>query len=98
MGQVLIRNLDDSVVENLKRLAAERGTSLEQIARDALTDLSRTGGRAAALARMDAIRDMTAPDPGSSSADEIRAEREWLAGRHDHGSAALPSRPRRMAR
>ena len=38
MGQMLVRNLDDSVIEGLKRRASERGTSLEQFARDALTE------------------------------------------------------------
>ena len=36
MGQVLVRNLDDAVIERLKQKAAARGTSLEQVAREAL--------------------------------------------------------------
>ena len=35
MGQMLVRNLDDAVIERLKRKALERGTSLEQVAREA---------------------------------------------------------------
>jgi len=37
MAQVLIRNLDDAIVETAKRRARLNGTSLEQTMRDALT-------------------------------------------------------------
>jgi plasmid stability protein len=37
MAQVIIRNLDDGVVERLKRQAARDSTSLEQRLRDVLT-------------------------------------------------------------
>ena len=36
MGQILIRNLDDSVIDTLKRRAAAAGRSMEAEARDAL--------------------------------------------------------------
>ena len=36
MGQVLVRNLDDSVIERLKTKAALKGCSLEQEMRDVL--------------------------------------------------------------
>ncbi len=38
MGQVLIRNLDDRVIERLKTKAELKGCSLEQELRDVLTD------------------------------------------------------------
>jgi antitoxin FitA len=38
MGQVIIRNLDDAVVANLKRMAARDGKSLEQFLRDVLAE------------------------------------------------------------
>ena len=37
MGQVLIRNLDDDVIADYRRHAADRGRSLEAELRDALT-------------------------------------------------------------
>jgi plasmid stability protein len=37
MGQIIVRNLDDAVVERLKQKAKRNNTSLEQTARDALT-------------------------------------------------------------
>ena len=38
MGQVLVRNLDDRVIESLKTKAELKGRSLEQELRDVLTD------------------------------------------------------------
>ena len=38
MGQVLVRNLDDRVIERLKTKAELKGCSLEQELRDVLTD------------------------------------------------------------
>lgn len=77
MGQVLVRNLDDAVIERLKRKAAERGTSLEGVAREALAREAGGDDRAAWVARLDALR-ATVPEPappGSVVAD-IRAWRD----------------------
>ncbi|ADM08845.1 hypothetical protein PB2503_03852 [Parvularcula bermudensis HTCC2503] len=38
MAQVLVRKLEEGVVSSLKRLAAEKGVSLEQYLRDVLTE------------------------------------------------------------
>jgi len=38
MGQILIRNLDDDLVETLKQNAQSAGTSLEQYLRDLLAE------------------------------------------------------------
>ncbi|MEA5417437.1 FitA-like ribbon-helix-helix domain-containing protein [Synechococcus sp. BA-132 BA5] len=43
MAQVLIRQLDDQVVEVLKARARVQGLSLEQSLRDLLTDAARHG-------------------------------------------------------
>ncbi|WP_323762476.1 FitA-like ribbon-helix-helix domain-containing protein [Maricaulis sp.] len=40
MGQVIIRNLDDAVIANLKRMAARDGKSLEQFLREVLAERS----------------------------------------------------------
>lgn len=37
LAQVLVRQVDDAVVESLKRKAAARGTSLEGLVREVLT-------------------------------------------------------------
>jgi plasmid stability protein len=37
MGQVLVRNLDDQIIESLKKKAEVKGHSLEQELRDILT-------------------------------------------------------------
>jgi antitoxin FitA len=52
MGQVLVRNLDDSVIENLKLKAEIKGHSLEQELRDLLTAAAPlTGAEKVALSR-----------------------------------------------
>ena len=43
MGQILVRNLDDSVVISLKAKAKAAGKSLEQYLRDNLTDIALSG-------------------------------------------------------
>ena len=44
MAQVIVRNLDDGVVERLKRRAARQHISLEQSLRDILTEAAKPGG------------------------------------------------------
>jgi len=56
MGQVVIRNLNDGVLERLKARAAAQHKSLEQSLRDALTEISRPS-RAELLAEVKRIRD-----------------------------------------
>jgi plasmid stability protein len=41
MGNMLVRNLDDDVIARLKHRAAERGTSLQEVARTLLTEGSK---------------------------------------------------------
>lgn len=41
MGQLLVRQLDDATIERLKARARERKTSVEALAREALTDAAR---------------------------------------------------------
>ena len=50
MGQVLVRNLDDRVIESLKTKAGLKGHSLEQELRDVLTNAAPlTAGEKVAL-------------------------------------------------
>jgi plasmid stability protein len=66
MGQVIIRNVDDRVLERLRARAVAQGKSLEQSLRDLLTEAARPS-RAELLADLERIRLMTPPrDPGVS--------------------------------
>jgi plasmid stability protein len=94
MGQILVRNLDDDVIERLKAKALERGTSLEQLAREALTEEARQSDRTAWIARMDALRARMPADPGWDAAAEVRAARDELGRHHDHAEAGTQPRSR----
>ena len=68
MGQVLIRNLDDRVIESLKTKAELKGHSLEQELRDVLTNAAPlTAGEKIAL--FSKLRAMT-PLPAISMCDQ----------------------------
>jgi plasmid stability protein len=97
MGQLLVRNLDDDVIERLKARALERGTSLEQVARDALTESATTTDRRAWMAELAALRGASAPDPGFDATAEIRAARDALAARLDPAIAGDAPRRQRGA-
>ena len=66
MGQVLIRNIDDRVLERLKTRAAAERKSLEQSLRDLLADAARPR-RPELLRELERIRGMTpARKPGAT--------------------------------
>jgi len=75
MGQILVRNLDDAVIEALRRLAAASGTSTEEQARRAL---ARAVGldRAAAAERLAAVRRSIGRLPGPTLAELLRQDRD----------------------
>jgi antitoxin FitA len=77
MAQVVIRNLDESVVERLKARAAAEQKSLEQKLRDILTEAARPS-RTELLAELDRIRAMTPPHPPGAplAEDLIREDRD----------------------
>jgi plasmid stability protein len=79
MGQVVVRQLDDAVIEAHRRNAKARGVSLEQELRDVLTGAA-TSGRGDLVRRLDEVRAMTpAPPPGTRAwtAEElIREDRD----------------------
>lgn len=74
MGQILIRNVDDAVLDALRRSAAETGVSLEEAARRALASASGLG-RDAAVARLNAIRARIGQIEGATVLDDLRADR-----------------------
>jgi antitoxin FitA len=75
MGQVLIRNVDDSVILSLKERAAEHGRSLEAELRQVLTDAARKS-RAALIQELAEIRAMTPPVSGPLAEDLVREGRD----------------------
>lgn len=79
MGQVLVRDVDEAVIEALAARAMARGVSLEQEVRELLTEAVRPD-RSALLEEIDRIRAMT-PPPASGARfplaeDLIRADRD----------------------
>jgi plasmid stability protein len=58
MGQIIIRNLDDAVLAQLKKRAAEQGLSLEESLRRQLAGLAHPS-KAELLAEVDRIASMS---------------------------------------
>jgi plasmid stability protein len=75
MAQVIVRNLDDRVVERLKQVAKRRGHSLEQELRNILSAAAKPS-RAEMIAEIDRIRAMTPRKLQSDSTDLIRQDRD----------------------
>jgi plasmid stability protein len=76
MGQVLIRNIDDAIIERLKAHATARRQSLEQTLRDILAEAAGRLTRSERVARADRIRAMTPRRLEDSSTALIRADRD----------------------
>lgn len=74
MAQLLIRNLDDAVLEALRRRAAANGTSMEEQARRALKQAVGLD-REAAVQRLDAVRRSIGRLAGPSSLEDLRRDR-----------------------
>ena len=75
MGQLLIRNLDDSVILQLKDVARQKGVSLEQHLRDLLTQQTKPS-KTEIFARIDKLfegRDFVMTVPPE---DLIREDRD----------------------
>jgi antitoxin FitA len=77
MAQVLIRNIDEQVLDRLKARAAAERKSLEQKLRDILAEAAEPS-RAERLEEMRRIRAMSPPlPPGAPSAEDlIREDRD----------------------
>jgi antitoxin FitA len=63
VGQVVIRNLDDRVLDRLKARAKAQHKSLEQLLRDLLAEAANPS-RAELIADLERIRAMTPARPG----------------------------------
>ena len=77
MAQVVIRNIDDGVIERLRQRAHAKKQSLEQTLRQVLTEAARPS-REELLAEMARIRAMAPPRPPDAplAEDIIREERD----------------------
>ncbi len=77
MAQVVIRNIDDSVVERLKQRAAARKQSLEQTLRDILTEAAKPS-RVEVIEELARGRALSPPlPPGAPLAEDlIRDDRD----------------------
>jgi len=75
MAQVLIRNIDDAVLEILRSRAKARGIALEAELRDVLT---RAAGRPRAdlVAEFKAVQAMTPKGPRRLAEDLVRESRD----------------------
>ena len=75
MPEVIVRDLDDVVIETLKRRAAAKGVSLEQQLREVLT-LAARPTKEEMLAQMRRIRAHTRPGHFPLAEDLIREDRD----------------------
>lgn len=75
MTDVLVPELEEEVVERLRRRASANGRSLEEELRDILRAAA-TRDRSEVLARLDAVRRMTPPGPPIDSTAMIREDRD----------------------
>jgi antitoxin FitA len=74
MAQVIIRNIEDEVVERLKQVAATKGTSLEQELRSILADAAYRPNRV--LTELAQLRSLTPPGTRPLAEDLVREGRE----------------------
>jgi plasmid stability protein len=75
MGQIVIRNIDDAVLNALRQRAAACGTSMEEQARRALT--SAVGlEREEAVRRFAELRRRIGRLPGPSTLEDLRSDRD----------------------
>jgi antitoxin FitA len=75
MAQIVIRNLDEAVVDALRKRAADCGTSMEEQARRVLTNAVGLD-RAEAVRRLDEVRLRIGRLPGPSIAEDLRRDRD----------------------
>lgn len=75
MGQILVRNLDDRIIDRLKARAARDKTSLEQIVRQILVEASKPS-KDEVWAEIDRIRAKSKPQ----SVDSTAIIRAWRDG------------------
>ena len=75
MGQMIVRNLDDGIIERLKLQAKAANRSLEQQVREILAEAARPA-RADLLAEIGRIRESTRNRVTGDSTDMVREDRD----------------------
>ncbi len=75
VGQVLIRGVDDAILQTLKERAAQHGRSLEAELRDVLTEAARRP-RAALIQELMEIQALTPAGPRILAEDVVREGRD----------------------
>lgn len=75
MGQILIRNIDDDVLERFRQQAKREGKSAEQLAREAIGEKAKPS-REEIWRELDALRARTRPARDLDIVAEIRKDRE----------------------
>lgn len=75
MGQVIIRQLDDAVIQRLKERAARHKQSLEQELRDVLTEAAKPT-RADKAAAMESVRRLSKGPIDTDIVELIREDRD----------------------
>jgi plasmid stability protein len=75
LGQVLIRGLDDDVLQSLRERPMQQGRSLEAELRQLLTDAARKP-RSALVRELAEIRALTPPGPRTLSEEFVREGRD----------------------
>ncbi len=75
MGQMVIRNIPDDVMERFKAVAKKAGKSAEQLAREAIAEKAKLD-REKLMQYIDDIRALTIPGPEIDIVAEIRKDRE----------------------
>lgn len=77
MGQMLVRNLEDDVIERLRQLAKSEGVSLEEVSRRALRAHARPC-QDEIIAAVESIRALSSPsDADSTSYIREMRDRAW---------------------
>jgi antitoxin FitA len=74
MAQVIIRNIEDEVVERLKQVAATKGTSLEQELRSILAEAAYKPNYV--LTELAQLRSLTPPGTRPLAEDLVREGRD----------------------
>jgi len=75
MAQIVIRNIDESVVQALRRRAAVQGTSMEEQARRALANALGLD-RVELIRRLREFREKVGPRSGPSTLEDLRRDRD----------------------
>ena len=82
MKNVLVRDLDDALVERFKTEAKRRGTTLQAVLKQTLNDNQpKELSKEEILRRFEALREVTGPSNGITGLDLIQEGRRELDGK-----------------